>query len=58
MLYKEKKKALNDNIIEVTNLCGVIEDILRHQQKGGLHDDVIVLTLLCIKLCRTCQFLG
>ena len=56
MLYKEKKKALNDNIIEVTNLCGVIEDILRHQQKGGLHDDVIVLTLLCI--CRTCQFLG
>ena len=34
MLHKEKKKALNDNTIEVTNLCEVIEAVLRHQQKG------------------------
>ena len=34
VLHKEKKKALNDNVIEVTNLCEVIEGILRHQQKG------------------------
>jgi len=34
VLYKEKKKALNDNVIEVTHLCEVVEGILRHQQKG------------------------
>ena len=51
MLHKEKKKALNDNIIEVTNLCEVIEAILRHQQKGLY---VVTSRVIIVYKYRTC----
>ncbi len=38
VIYKEKDGfPLNDDVVEVRQLCISVEEVLRHQQKGEVH---------------------